>query len=196
MYEKIAALIARNDFVTAEQLLKKYDVSLTQEQKDALWKFKETQQQENQRAARKSEKNKKRVRRWGRHGHVVLPLQIKLARGTQAGLIIFVPYLKNKFYAWPEKFIIPTMEIFLLVYLVIVTSFCALEFMDEHIGKISNREARQRAENPNRKSSEWFQTFQNLENRCAEGERNWLIALIFFSAWSLLQLWQVFSMVT
>ena len=144
----------------------------------------------------KVKKNKKRVRRWGRHGHVVLPLQIKLARGTQAGLIIFVPYLKNKFYAWPEKFIIPTMEIFLLVYLLIVTSFCALEFMDEHIGKISNREARQRAENPNRKSSEWFQTFQNLENRCAEGERNWLIALIFFSAWSLLQLWQVFSMVT
>ena len=97
MYEKIAALIARNDFVTAEKLLKKHNVSLTQEQKDALWKFKETQQQENQWAARKSEKNKKRVRRWGRYGHVVLPLQIKLARGTQAGLIIFVPYLKNKF---------------------------------------------------------------------------------------------------
>ena len=35
MYEKIAALIARNDFVTAEKLLKKHNVSLTQEQKDA-----------------------------------------------------------------------------------------------------------------------------------------------------------------
>ena len=56
MYEKIAALIARNDFVTAEKLLKKHNVSLTQEQKDALWKFKETQQQENQWAARKSGK--------------------------------------------------------------------------------------------------------------------------------------------
>lgn len=195
MYEKIAALIVRNDFYTAEKLLKKHDTLLTQEQKEALRKLAETQRQENQRAARKSEKNMKRVRRWEKHGLMKLSLEIKLGKGTLAGLILFVPYLKNKIYAWPEKFEIPAMEILLLIYLFVVAFFCGLVFMDAHTGKIRNREAKQRAGKPNRNLPELFQTFQDTERKFAEEERNWLIALIFFTLWSLVQLWRVFSMV-
>ena len=104
MYEKIAALIARNDFHTAEKLLRKHDLSLTRDQKDSLRKLAETQRLHNQRTAQKSESNMKHVRRWGQLGRITLPLEIRLGKGVLAGLILFAPYLKNKIYAWPEKF--------------------------------------------------------------------------------------------
>lgn len=196
MYEKIAALIARNDFHTADKLLKKHDMSLTQEQKDTLQKLAEAQRRENQRAVRISEKNKKRVRRWNRHSCIVLPLQIKLGKVILAGLPLLVaPYLKNKFYA-PEKFEIPAVEILFLIYLLIVVLFCGLTFMDAHTNKISNREAKQRAGKPDRKLSKYFLTFQHLENKSSEEARNWLAALIFFVLWSLVQLRHVFSMLS
>lgn len=194
MYEKIAALIARNDFHTAEKLLKKHDMLLTQEQKEALRKLAETQLRENQRAARKSEKNMKRIKRWGKHGLMKLSLKIKLGKGILAGLILFVPYLKNKIYAWPEKFEIMPMEILLLAYLLVVVLFCALGFMDAHTHKISSYEAKQRVRDPNKKWHGLFRTFQDAERKFAEDERNWLAALIFFGFWSVVQLWHVFSM--
>ena len=194
MYEKIAALIIRNDFHTADKLLKKHAPSLTQEQQDALQQLIETQQQKNQRAAQKNRKNKAFITRWSRLGRIALPLQINLLKMTRAGLILFVPYLKNKITAWPEKFEIPAMETFLLIYLILVSLSCGLEFMDARTGKLSSRAAKQRAEKSGKDdASKLAFTFQRAENKFTQEERNWLMALVFFTLWSLVQLWQVLT---
>ena len=105
-------------------------------------------------------------------------------------MILFVPYLKNKFYAWPKPFEILGMEIFLLVYLLAAALLCGLALMDAHTRKLSSREAKRRTEKAGGDSM--FQTFQRMEKRGAKEERGWLAALLCITLWILIQIGHIF----
>ena len=188
--EKIRALISRNDFTTAEKLLEKHSASFAESEEDELRALIAEKRRENQRNARKRERRLRLGRRWNSHWRTVLPLERALARCVLAGMILFVPYLKNKFYAWPEPFEILGMEIFLLVYLLAAALLCGLALMDAHTRKLSSREAKRRTEKAG--GELMFQTFQRMEKRGAKEERGWLAALLCVTLWILIQIGHIF----
>lgn len=190
MYEKIRALISRNDFTTAEKLLEKHSASLPETQETHLRALILEKRRENQRDAERRERRLRLERRWHSHWRTVLPLERALAKCVLGGLVLFVPYLKNKFYAWPEPFEIPGMEILLLVYLLAAALLCGLAFMDAHTSKLSRREAERRAEKAGTDTA--FRTFARLEKRSAKEARGWLAALLCVTLWILIQIRHIF----
>lgn len=178
MYEKIAALIDRNDFATAEKLLRKHDMSLTQGQKDALQKLLEKQHKLHITVSTKNRRlhsnryqrifsflNKIIIVCWCILSLILLPY-----RGMQ-----YYAYLSNKRGGLPiDKS--PFMEFLFLPNLTLVILFIGLQIMDTHRSKNDQRDKAYRYRT---KDTNLFHVFDSSGKSYARTEKDWLFLLVF-----------------
>lgn len=192
MYEKIAALIARNDFATAEKLLRKHDISLTQEQKDALQKLLEKQQKLHIKVSTRNRRLDSNM-----HWRIFSPLKkITIVCWCILSLIL-LPYLGMQYYAYlsnkqggPSIDKSPVMEFLFLLNLTLVILFIGLQIMDTHRLKNAQRDKAYRTKDTN-----LFRLFDSSKKSYARKEKDWLFLLGFFIVWLLFKLIQFLKII-
>ena len=185
-YRKIEKLILRNDFATAEKLLKK--AALPEDQKDGLRVLISKQQ------VKKKKERAFLVKRM-RSG----PLFRRLDKLKATLFVCFLglgcvvgPYNKMRSFTFYQSWDGPPMEpvfifevLFFLIQLIVVT-FCVIKAYEHHQGKLDNRAAARRSRN--NRDERIPRNFQWRETSEWEKEKDWLIALGFAVLYALLHL--------
>lgn len=135
-YKRIRSFIAGNDFVSAEKLMRKYDATLTNEEKDKLQRFFAQQQKRIEKIQESHKKNKRE--RWDIYWDDVLwTIQKILITCFILLLFIIGPYNRLSFLASYQghtfRFYSPPMEILTLLDIMCIILFIVLEFIRHSI---------------------------------------------------------------
>ena len=197
MYDKIKALISRNDFATAEKLLEKHSSDLNEQQKNGLRDLIAEQRSKKQKDALKRDRRLRRRGRW----RVVWAIE----KGVFISWIIlgFIvgPYAKMEYFSSLARrnhqvsYFQPRlgMELLRLLFFSLPALFFALELFDAHQRKVEHQDKKLRAERAERPDHDTIRTFELLENIDAKKEKQWLIALLCTILWVLFRCWLVFD---
>ena len=197
MYDKIKALISRNDFATAEKLLDRHRTDLSEQQKKELWDLITDQQRKRQRDALKRDRRLKRRGHW----RVVWAIEKGLFIGWIILGFIVGPYAKMEYFSSLARrnhqvsYFQPRlgMELLRLLLFSLPALFFALELFDAHQSKVEHQDKKLRAERAERPDHDTIHTFELLKNIYAKKEKQWLIALLCTILWVLFRCWLVFD---
>ncbi len=172
-FEKIESLIMRNDLVTAEKLMKKYEASLSDRQKEQLRRKIRKQQKERQGCARKAQKQTRPHLSWKKIWWIQNALfNLWIALG-----VILYPYVKTNSFtlipSWGGPNVI--MESLFLVQIFLIVLFCGGGFLEAHQSRKDYKAAMNRTKN---RKDDLFHTFSEGERDYAGQEKKWLIAFL------------------
>ena len=187
-YEQLKALISRNDFVTAEKLMKKYNMNLTRSQRKELQKVYFKQQKLHITDSTKRRRSDLNIH-W-----CLFSLIKKIIIGCWCILsLILFPYRGMQYYAYlynkrggPPVYKDPLMESLFLLNLTLVILFIGLQIMDAHQSKNAQHNKASRT-----KDNNLFNVYDAAEKHYARKEKDWLLLLGFFIVWLLFKLMQI-----
>ncbi len=180
LFEKIELLIGRNDFVTAEKMLKKYEAALTPAQREQL----QGKMSKQQKAKAKNAKKALRRQKYGVYWDQIFTWTERLLFcfwGISA--IILAPYGKMYYFttlsSWDgppfqHNFMIESLFL-LCIFLAIV--YCVVKFFINHQGRKIQQEGMIKFKDRDNVTFGWYDT---LEKAYANQDKNWLIALSVF----------------
>ena len=191
MYEKIKALISRNDLTTAERVLDKHCEGLSPAQSAELRSLLAKQRR---RRYAEFRKERKRLRRRG-HWRAVWALKRGIVTCWSVLGIVLFPYVKIHYLAARQGLTVQrrlSMELVFLLGLVLGILFCGLGFSEVRRSRKANQEAKGRAARADCPDWETIGQFQCLEAFGRKEERGWLIALLCVTAAVLYQLWSIY----
>ena len=189
IYEQIRALISRNDFITAEKLMRKYDTDLTKNQRKELHKFFSTQQKLHIAVSTKNRRLDSNI-----HWRIFSLLKKIIIVCWCILSLIILPYRGMQYYAYlynkrggPPVYKSPFMESLFLLNLTLVILFIGLQIMDTHRLKNAQRDKANRT-----KDNNLFYVFDAAEKSYTRKEKDWLFLLVFFIVWLLFKLDSVY----
>lgn len=177
MYDKIKALISKNDFATAEKLLEKHRADLSEQQKKELWDLIAEQQRKRQRDALKRDRRLKRRGRW----RVVWAIEKGLFICWLILSYILYPYGKMKYFTLLSSWDGPpfqhrlSMELLFLLELILMALFFSLKSFVSHWQKVDHQEMKCQLE---KSDIDEIQLLETLTRSYEKKEKGWLIALL------------------
>lgn len=178
LFEKIEALIARNDLITAEKLLKKHEALLSEPQREELQRKIIRQRKEKQKCAEKAKKRDLKIlKRSGVYWNKTYWITNILFYAWIALGIILYPYAKTNSFAIIPSLGSPNfiMEILFSVQIFVMVLFCIVGFCEAYQDRKNMKEAMNRTKN---KDKALFDSFHADEKAYAGAERKWFIALL------------------
>ena len=180
MYDKIKALISRNDFTTAEKLLDRHSTDLSERQKRELRDFIAEQQRNKQ---RDDLKRNKRLKLSG-HWRAVWPIEkILFLSWLILGYVLY-PYGKMQYFTLLSSWDGPPfqhrlgMELLFLLQLVLMALFFCFKSFAVRRQMIDRREIKRRMEKSETPDAGSIRLLEKLEKSNEKEARGWLIALL------------------
>ena len=180
MYDKIKALISRNDFTTAEKLLDRHSTDLSERQKRELRDFIAEQQRNKQ---RDDLKRNKRLKLSG-HWRAVWGIEkILFLSWLILGYVLY-PYGKMQYFTLLSSWDGPPfqhrlgMELLFLLQLVLMALFFCFKSFAVRRQMIDRREIKRRMEKSETPDAGSIRLLEKLEKSNEKEARGWLIALL------------------
>lgn len=177
MYDKIKALISRNDFATAEKLLEKHSSDLNEQQRNGLRDLIAEQRSKKQKDTLKRDRRLRRRGRW----RVVWAIEKELFICWLILSFILYPYGKMKYFTLLSSWDGPpsqhrlSMELLLLLELILMALFFGLKSFVSHWQKVDHQETRYQLE---KSDIDEIQLLETLTRNYGKKEKGWLIALL------------------
>ena len=180
MYDKIKALISRNDFTTAEKLLDRHSTDLSERQKRELRDFIAEQQRNKQ---RDDLKRNKRLKLSGNWRAVWVIEKILFLSWLILGYVLY-PYGKMQYFTLLSSWDGPPfqhrlgMELLFLLQLVLMALFFCFKSFAVRRQMIDRREIKCRMEKSEKPDAGSIRLLEKLEKSNEKEARGWLIALL------------------
>lgn len=180
MYDKIKALISRNDFTTAEKLLDRHSADLSEHQKRELRDFIAEQQRNKQ---RDDLKRNKRLKLSGHWRAVWAIEKILFLSWLILGYVLY-PYGKMQYFTLLSSWDGPPfqhrlgMELLFLLQLVLMALFFCFKSFAARGQMIDRREIKRQMEKSEKPDAGSIRLLEKLEKSNEKEARGWLIALL------------------
>ena len=180
MYDKIKALISRNDFTTAEKLLDRHSTDLSERQKRELRDFIAEQQRNKQ---RDDLKRNKRLKLSGHWRAVWVIEKILFLSWLILGYVLY-PYGKMQYFAVLSSWDGPPfqhqlgMELLVLLELVLMALFFCLKSFVARWQMIDRREIKRQMEKSEQLDTNSIQLLKKMGKGNEKEATGWLIALL------------------
>ena len=180
MYDKIKALISRNDFTTAEKLLDRHSTDLSERQKRELRDFIAEQQRNKQ---RDDLKRNKRLKLSGHWRAVWVIEKILFLSWLILGYVLY-PYGKMQYFTLLSSWDGPPfqhrlgMELLFLLQLVLMALFFCFKSFAARRQMMDRREIKRQMEKSEKPDAGSIRLLEKLEKSNEKEARGWLIALL------------------